>query len=73
MLVLIAVINTIISLYYYLLVVRAMFIEKSDNPIPALKTDGYNRLSLVICTTGIMVAGILSFIMEKIGTYSFGM
>ena len=72
-LVLIAVINTIISLYYSLLVVRAMFIEKSDNPIPALKTDGYNRLSLVICTTGIMVAGILSFIMEKIGTYSFGM
>ena len=72
-LVLIAVINTIISLYYYLLVVRAMFIEKSDIPIPALKTDGYNRLSLVICTTGIMVAGILSFIMEKIGTYSFGM
>ena len=72
-LVLIAVINTIISLYYYLLLVRAMFIEKSDNPIPALKTDGYNRLSLVICTTGIMVAGILSFIMEKIGTYSFGM
>ena len=72
-LVLIAVINTIISLYYYLLVVRAMFIEKSDNPIPALKTDGYNRLSLVICTTGIMVAGILSFIMEKIGTYRFGM
>ena len=72
-LVLIAVINTIISLYYYRLVVRAMFIEKSDNPIPALKTDGYNRLSLVICTTGIMVAGILSFIMEKIGTYSFGM
>ena len=72
-LVLIAVINTIISLYYYLLVVRAMFIEKSDNPIPALKTDAYNRLSLVICTTGIMVAGILSFIMEKIGTYSFGM
>ena len=72
-LVLIAVINTIISLYYYLLVVRAMFIEKSDNPIPALKTDGYNRLSLVICTTGILVVGILSFIMEKIGTYSFGM
>ena len=72
-LVLIAVINTIISLYYYLLVVRAIFIEKNDNPIPTLKTDGYNRLSLIICTTGIIVVGILSFIMEKIGTYSFGM
>lgn len=72
-LVLIAVINTIISLYYYLLVVRAIFIEKNDNPIPTLKTDVYNRLSLIICTTGILVVGILSFIMEKIGTYSFGM
>lgn len=72
-LVLIAVINTIISLYYYLLVVRAIFIEKNDNPIPTLKTDVYNRLSLIICTMGILVVGILSFIMEKIGTYSFGM
>jgi len=72
-LVLIAVVNTIISLYYYLLVIRAMFIEKNDNPIPALKTDNYNRLSLILCSTGIMLVGILSFIMEKIGTYSFGM
>lgn len=72
-LVLIAVVNTIISLYYYLLVVRAIFIEKNDNPIPTLKTDVYNRLSLIICTMGILVVGILSFIMEKIGTYSFGM
>lgn len=72
-LVLIAVINTIISLYYYLLLVRAMFIEKSDHPIPAIKTDFYNRTSLVICTAGILLVGIISFFMEKIGTYSFGM
>ncbi len=33
LLVLIAVLNTIISLYYYLLVVKAMFIKKSETPI----------------------------------------
>ena len=32
-LVLIALLNTIISLYYYLLVVKAMFINKNDTPI----------------------------------------
>ena len=72
-LVLIAVVNTIISLYYYLLVVKAMFIDSSENPIPALKSDGYNRASLFICTAGIFIVGIFSFFMDKIGQYSFGM
>lgn len=73
LLVLIAVVNTIISLYYYLLVVKAMFIDSSDNPIPTLKTDNYNRISLFICTTGILLVGIFNFFMDKIGVYSFGM
>lgn len=73
LLVLIAVVNTIISLYYYLLVVKAMFIENSDSPIPTLKTDGYNKLSLVICSAGIIFVGLISWFMNYIGTYSFGM
>lgn len=72
-LVLIAVINTIISLYYYLLVVKAMFIDSSETPIPTLKSDAYNRTSLFICTAGILAVGIFSFFMDKIGMYSFGM
>ena len=72
-LVLIAVVNTIISLYYYLLVVKAMFIDSSENPIPMLKSDFFNRTSLIICTAGILMVGILSFFMDKIGLYSFGM
>jgi NADH-quinone oxidoreductase subunit N len=39
LLVFIALLNTIISLYYYLLVVKAMFINKSENPIPTIKSD----------------------------------
>lgn len=72
-LVLIAVVNTIISLYYYLLVVKAMFLDSSDNPIPTLRTDFFNRTSLVLTTAGILLAGILSFFMEKIELFSFGM
>lgn len=71
-LVLIALINTIISLYYYLLVIRAMFIEKSDTPIIKIKTDGYNRTSLIICTAGIVLVGLLSMIYQYIDMFSFG-
>ena len=46
-LVLIAVLNTIISLYYYLLVVKAMFINKSENPIEKFKSDFPTRFALV--------------------------
>ena len=72
-LVLIAVVNTIISLYYYLFVVIAMFIDSSENPVPMLKSDFFYRTSLFICTAGILMVGILSFFMDKIGLYSFGM
>lgn len=72
-LVLIAVINTIISLYYYLLVVKAMFIDKNEHPIPSLRTDGYNKASLIFCTAGILLVGVFSIFMEKIELFSFAM
>jgi NADH-quinone oxidoreductase subunit N len=71
-LVLIAVINAIISLYYYLLVVKAMFINKSDHPIEKFKSDFMTRLGLVICVLGIFAVGFASFIFEYIGSISFG-
>ncbi len=71
-LVLIAVLNATISLYYYLRVVKAMFIDKSDNPIPYFKSDFYSRLGLIICALGIFFIGFMSFIYEFIGSNSFG-
>ena len=61
-LVLIALINTIISLYYYLLVVKAMFISANDNPIERFNSHWSERLGLVICVAGIIVVGIISTI-----------
>ncbi len=46
-LVFIAVVNVTISLYYYLLVVRAMFLRKSENSIPYFKNKIYMRLGLI--------------------------
>lgn len=59
-LVFIAVVNATISLYYYLLVIRAMFIRSSDDPIPFFKNKIYMRLGLLITAIGILVLGLYS-------------
>ena len=60
LLVFLAVVNVTISLYYYLLVIRAMFIRKSENPIPFFKSKIYMRLGLIIAVLGILVLGLYS-------------
>lgn len=62
----IALINTVVSLYYYLLIVKAMYINKTDNPLPTFKSDCNTRLTLAICTAGILLFGIASCIYEAI-------
>lgn len=59
-LVFLAVVNATISLYYYLLVIRAMFMRKSENPIPYFKNKIYMRLGLLITVLGILVLGLYS-------------
>jgi len=72
-LVFIALLNTIISLYYYLLVVKAMFINVNENPIEKITSDGPAKISLIICTAGILIVGIVSAIYNQIAVFSFGM
>jgi NADH-quinone oxidoreductase subunit N len=72
LLVLIAVLNTIISLFYYLLVVKAMFINKNESPIAKFKSDLPTRLALGICVAGIVVTGFASIIFEAIRNLSSG-
>ncbi len=56
----IALVNTVISLYYYLLIVKAMFIKHSDNPLPTFNSAFSTRLCLAICTLGIIAFGVCS-------------
>lgn len=59
-LVFLAVVNVTISLYYYLLVVRAMFLRTSDQAIPYFKNKLYMRLGLLVTVIGILVIGLYS-------------
>jgi len=59
-LVFLAVVNVTISLYYYLLVVRAMFIRTNEDPIPFFNNKLYMRLGLGITVIGILVMGLYS-------------
>lgn len=70
-LVFIALINTVISLYYYLLIIKAMFLNKSELPVERITTDFPARLSLVVCLIMIVFAGLLSSIYQHISALSF--
>ena len=61
-LVLIALVNTIISLYYYLLVVKAMFLRQDDCVIPKFQSHWTERAGLILCVLGIIFIGLLSCI-----------
>lgn len=60
MLVLVALINTIISLYYYLLVVKAIWINPGEAKIEGFRSDCGNRVALWICVAGIVFLGLVS-------------
>ena len=62
----IALVNTVVSLYYYLLIVKAMYITKTDEPLPAFKSDESTKIALGICTAGIALFGVVSCIYEWI-------
>lgn len=65
-LVLIALINTIISLYYYLLVVKAMFISEEPSTVATFRSSNSERFALWICVAGIIGLGIVSYFYDSI-------
>ena len=62
----IALVNTVVSLYYYLLIVKAMYITKTDEPLPTFQSDINTKCALAICTAGIALFGVVSCIYEWI-------
>ena len=60
----IALVNTVVSLYYYLLIVKAMYIIPTDKPLPTFKSDFNTKLALAICTVGIVLFGVCSCIFD---------
>ena len=66
----VALVNTVVSLYYYLLIVKAMYIKQTDTPLPAFRTAASTRWALALCTLGIVLFGICSCIYDWLFTAS---
>ena len=64
--IIIVALNMIVSLYYYLIVVRAIFIDKNEQPIDKIAISKTVKLALIICGAGIILLGLLSWIYEHI-------
>ena len=64
----VALVNTVVSLYYYLLIVKAMYITKTDEPLPTFVSDVNTKVALFICTAGIALFGVVSCIYEWIAS-----
>ena len=55
-----ALLNTVPSLYYYLKIVKCMYINKTDTPIATFKSDCATRTALALCTAGVLLFGVCS-------------
>jgi NADH-quinone oxidoreductase subunit N len=62
----IAVMNMVISLFYYLRVIKAIFIDTNERPIEKLSGSNSMKLALVICITGAITMGFASGVFEYI-------
>ncbi len=62
----IAALNMIVSLYYYLRVIRSMFMDKNETPILKIAVNPYTKLGLIVCSAGIILVGLLSWVYDYI-------
>ena len=51
--------GSLVSLYYYLAVLRQIFVEEPPGEIPAAQLDGLQRLTLAALAGGVLVLGVI--------------
>ena len=66
----VAALNMIISLFYYLKVVRAMFMDKNETPIERIQGHWVTNTALIVCVAGILAVGLISRIFGYINSLS---
>ena len=65
-LIIIASLNLIVSLYYYLNIVRAMFIDETDEPMVKLNFSTNEAVAFFMCVAGVLSIGFLKGVFEFI-------
>ena len=72
LLIAIAALNMVVALYYYLRVVKAMFMDANENPMEKITIPLSPKLAFFICITGIVLTGLMSYVYEYIFSLSTG-
>ena len=69
----VAAINLVLSLYNYLRVVKMMFIDAADEPLPQLMQYKSLDFALIVCVAALLLIGFISPIYQYIESLTFGM
>ncbi|MBD0376312.1 MAG: NADH-quinone oxidoreductase subunit N, partial [Flavisolibacter sp.] len=62
----IAALNMVISFYYYLRIVKAIFMDANEQPIERLSIPAFPQLALYLCIAGILFTGLASYVYNYI-------
>jgi NADH-quinone oxidoreductase subunit N len=68
----IAALNMVISLYYYLVVIKAIFMDPNERPIGKLPIPMLPKIALWACAAGVIVVGLAGGIYDYIYSLSGG-
>ena len=68
----IAALNMVISLYYYLRVIKAIFMDSQPQPIGELRMGVVQGIGLGVCLTGVVLTGFVGWIYDYIYSLSIG-
>ncbi len=67
-----AALNMVISFYYYLRIVKAIFMDPNETPVEKIALPIMPKIALYICVAGIIVTGIASVVYDYIFSISPG-
>jgi NADH-quinone oxidoreductase subunit N len=68
----IAALNMVISLYYYLRVIKAIFMDSQPLPIGKLKISLLPNIAFLVCVAGIIMTGLVGWVYDYIYSLSIG-
>lgn len=68
----IAALNMVISLFYYLKVVKAIFMDKQEQPIEKLNIPLLPNIAFIVCVAGTIMTGLVGWIYDYIYSLSIG-
>lgn len=67
-----AALNMVISMYYYLRIVKAIFMDENEHPVSGISTGILPGIALAICIVGILITGFTGSLYSFIHSLSSG-